>query len=172
VSVIRADVVLTGNTISDVEGAGIVFLTSTGTVASNIIEGPARAGITLVESGEGELTVTENQVSDAVGVGIAVLTSNANVVNNTVVRTIVSFEDGLGDGILFASGSSGLIVGNDVRDSAYNGIRFVDGVTATIEGNRVSGSGLAAIHQDCGPYEPSQVTIGDNELEGEVSLCD
>lgn len=172
ISLIRADALVTGNRIFDVEGVGIALLSSSGTLGQNVIEGPGGAGITLVESGEAGLQVTGNDVRDAVGVGIAVLSSDADVSENTVLRTVVSFSDGLGDGILFAGGSSGDIVDNTIEDSAYNGIRFVDGVRAMISGNSIRGSGLAAIHQDCGPFEPSDVSIGDNDLEGDISVCD
>ncbi len=172
ISLIRVDAEVSGNTISEVEGVGIALLASTGSVSENSVSSSGGAGITVIESVGGELSVEGNDVVGAVGVGVAVIASEADVTGNVIAATTTSFTDGLGDGILFANGAAGDIQGNTIIDSSYHGIRFVDGVIATIEANTVSGSGVAAIHQDCGPYEPSDVEIGDNELEGGISLCD
>jgi hypothetical protein len=169
---IRAVAEVRDNAIHDVGGAGVAFLNSGGTIAGNVISGTGDAGVRLVERGDTELTVSGNTVFNAVSAGIAALTVDVTIVDNDVTNTSVSLGTGFGEGILLASQVTMTVSDNRITGSAYNGIRFVDGVAGTIDGNAIRDSGLNDIQEDCGPFEPNEVTIGENDLEGEASVCD
>lgn len=172
VSAVRAGVDIRGNVIRDVAGAGVALLNAWGEVTDNQIADTGDAGIRTVERGDGNVTVRGNDVARATGVGIAAFTVDITIDDNRVDETQVSFADGLGEGVLLATDVTATVTGNEIRGSGYNGIRFVDGVTGTIEGNTIGGSGLNDIREDCGAFEPNDVTIGENNLEGDVSVCD
>lgn len=172
VSAVRAEVEIRGNNIHDVGGAGVALLNSWGEVVANEVTNTGDVGIRAVERGSGPIAVTGNSVSGAIGAGIAAFTVDVTIDDNIVVDSQVSFEDGLGEGIILASNVTASVTNNEIRGSGYNGIRFADGVSGTIEGNTISGSGLSDIHEDCGAFEPNDVTIGENALEGEISVCD
>ena len=172
VTALRASAEIRDNAIHDVEGAGVAFLNSDGVIDGNEIADAGDAGIRLVERGDAAVVVSNNRIDRTLGAGIAALTVDVTVSGNAVTDTAVSFDDGLGEGVLLASNTSAEVTTNTVTGSAYNGIRFVDGVSGTIEGNTVRESGLNAIHEDCGPFEPNDVRVGDNDVDGDVSICD
>ncbi|MGB0113066.1 MAG: right-handed parallel beta-helix repeat-containing protein, partial [Ilumatobacteraceae bacterium] len=121
---------LTGNSVSDLSGSGIISTGDQTGIATNAVFGVGGAGA-VVAGGE-SVDVSENRIG--LGTGNAV-------------------EGNDGAGIVVSAGT--VSVGhNIVAGSDADGIQIVTGVVGTLRGNRIFESGTNAISTAAGPDTP------------------
>ena len=177
ISAVRSTLQVTRNEVHDVDGAGVAFLNSGGTVADNIVRGAGDAGVRVVERGRERVDIDGNEVTTARIAGIVVLTADVSVVDNTVTAVALDPAEGLGEGVFFGAGADVAVRGNVIRGAEGNGILFLDGARGTIDGNDIAGSTGYGILELCpDSLAANDVEVGENALRdnaaGPGSFCD
>eukprot|EP00960_Hanusia_phi_P074818 768320-Hanusia_phi.AAC.16 len=169
------------NEIRDSEGDGIsICFAAKGVIEENIIRGNSGIGI-LIES-EADPTITNNQVIDSQLHGIKVCHNGRGMLQGNVIRGS-GWNGGGGSGIVLTTGSSPIIMGNEIDGNATHGILCIDGAAGRIEKNTISenqGNGITltrdakstikgnVVRANAGyglySYQAPQAVIGQNHI--------
>lgn len=170
------------NEISDIDGVGVSFLQTRGRVDSTRIERVEGVGLRVVGAAPGATGGTEtvvlqnNVVRSALGAGVFVADAAVRVEGNEISSTRYAALDGLGDGIVFGSGSNVELTSNVVVDSSQHGITVFGAAVGTVTRNTVTASGGWGLIEYCldGEASPSLV-LSDNTFDantlGASSRC-